>query len=340
MNLYTLCNENGCAAKITNYGGIVVSLEVPDRTGKVGDVVLGYRTLDAYQVKSPYFGALIGRFGNRIADGRFALEGQTYQLAKNDNDVNHLHGGTKGFDKVIWDVEPKQTDRGPALELSYLSEDGEEGYPGNLEVKALYTLTNDNALRLDFTATTDRTTVVNLTHHSYFNLAGEGNGTILDHKLMINADRFTPVNRNLIPTGELRPVKGTPFDFTEPHAIGERINQEDEQLGYGPGYDHNWVLNKSEPDALELAARVEEETSGRILEVLTTEPATQFYSGNFLDGTLTGKTGVQYERRTGFCIEPQHFPDSPNQPEFPSTVLRPGETYRNTIIYRFLTDAK
>jgi aldose 1-epimerase len=336
--LFTLKNANGCETTITTYGGIVTSLKVPDKNGKLGDVVLGFNNLegyvnDTYVGACPYFGALIGRFGNRIADGKFTLEGKTYQLAKNDG-PNHLHGGKVGFDKVVWSAKPLNTQNGPALELKYLSKDGEEGYPGNLDVTAVYTLTNKNELRVDFTATTDKATIANLTHHSYFNLAGEGNGTILDHLVTINAGKFTPVNKTLIPTGELRSVKGTPFDFTKPHTIGERVNAKDEQIKFGLGYDHNWVVNRL-IGGLRKAVKVEEPTTGRVMEVLTTEPGVQFYCGNFLDGSLVGKGGKKYAHRSGFCFEPQHFPDSPNQPKFPSTVLKPGQTYKNTIIYRF-----
>lgn len=332
--LYTLRNANGVEAKITNYGGIVVSLKVPDRTGKLDDVVLGYDNLAGYIKETPYFGCLVGRYGNRIAKGKFTLDGQTYCLATN-NGPNALHGGITGFDKVLWEAETYETEDGPALQLRYTSKDGEEGYPGTLHITAIYTLTDDNALRLEYTATTDKPTIVNLTHHSYFNLAGQGNGDILGHEMMINGDKITPVDATLIPTGELRPVTGTPFDFTKPHTIGERVNQPDEQLKFGGGYDHNWVLNKAFEKELSLAARVTEPTSGRVMEVLTSEPGVQFYCGNFLDGTITGKAGKVYKHRYGFCLEPQHYPDSPNKPQFPSTVLRPGETYLNTIIYKF-----
>jgi len=331
VELFTLRNTNGVEARITNYGGIVTHLFVPDRAGKLGDVVLGYDSLEGYLKSTPYFGCLVGRYGNRIAGGKFTLDGQTYTLAKN-NGPNTLHGGIKGFDKVVWDAKAMETKLGPALELRYVSPDGEEGYPGNLSVTAVYTLTHDNALRLDYSATTDQPTVLNLTHHSYFNLAGAGD--ILGHELMIPADKFTPVNGDLIPTGELRSLAGTPLDFSKSTKIGARINQPDEQLQLGRGYDHNFLLNNSS-GKLVLAARATESTSGRVMEVETTEPATQFYSGNFLDGSITGKGGQVYHQRTGFCIEPQHFPDSPNQPAFPSTVLRPGETYTNTISYRF-----
>ena len=333
VQLYTLRNGHGMEATIMTYGGIVTSLKTPDRNGNFGDVVLGYDSLDGYLKSTPYFGALIGRYGNRIAKGKFSLDGVEYSLATN-NVPNSLHGGVKGFDKVVWTVaEAEVGEHGPELELTYLSKDGEEGYPGNLKVKAEYVLTEDNGLKIKFTATTDKKTVVNLTHHSYFNLRGSGD--ILGHSVQINADKFTPVDATLIPTGELRPVAGTPFDFTTPHLIGERIGQTaDEQLKFGGGYDHNWVLNKKSNE-LSLAARVTEPTSGRVMEVWSTEPATQFYSGNFLDGTITGKGGWTYQFRNGFCFEPQHFPDSPNHPAFPTTVLKPGETYHNTIIYKF-----
>jgi aldose 1-epimerase len=337
VDLYTLRNANGLEAKITNYGGIVVSLKVPDRNGQLGDVVFGFDTLagylsNEYLKSNPYFGALIGRYGNRIGKARFKIADREYTLAAN-NGPNHLHGGIKGFDKVVWEAKSLPGEE-PALELRYTSKDGEEGYPGNLTVTAVCTLTNDNALKLEFTATTDKETVVNLTHHSYFNLAGKGD--ILNHEVMINADEFTPVDSTLIPTGELRPVQGTPFDFRTPTTIGARINQDDEQLKFGKGYDHNWVINKP-MGQLGLMARVYEPGTGRVLEVLSTEPGLQFYTGNFLDGTLKGKDGWVYQFRNGFCMEPQHYPDSPNKPNFPSVVLKPGQVYKNTIIYRFST---
>ena len=332
VELYTLRNRHGMEAQIMTYGGIVTSLKVPDRHGKLDDVVLGYDTLDAYLKSTPYFGALIGRYGNRIAKGQFSLDGVTYTLATN-NGVNALHGGLKGFDKVMWTARPLPTANGPSLILTYVSRNGEEGYPGNLLVTAVYSVTEDNALKVEFTATTDRKTVVNLTHHSYFNLRGSGD--VLGHIVTIPADRFTPVDSGLIPTGELRPVAGTPFDFTTPSAIGARIGQtQDEQIVLGQGYDHNWVLNKQGSE-LSLAAKVHEPLTGRTMEVWTTEPATQFYTGNFLDGTLVGKGGWAYQRRNGFCFEPQHYPDSPNHPAFPSTELKPGDIYSNTIIYKF-----
>jgi aldose 1-epimerase len=333
VDIFTLRNRRGMEARICNYGGIVTSLKVPDRNGQFGDVVLGYDSLDGYIKSSPYFGCLVGRYGNRIAKGKFKLNGQEYTLVTN-NYPNALHGGTRGFDKVVWDAKILATPEGPGLELRYVSKDGEEGYPGNLSVTAVYTLTEDNGLKLDYDATTDKDTVVNLTQHSYFNLAQRGN--ILGHVVMMPADRFTPVDSTLIPTGELRPVQGTPFDFRTPTAIGARIEQDDQQLKFGKGYDHNWVFTKK-LNQLTLLARVTEPTTGRVLEVLSTEPGLQFYSGNFLDGTITGKGGWTYQFRNGFCMEPQHYPDSPNHPAFPTTVLKPGQVYRNTIIYRFST---
>jgi aldose 1-epimerase len=332
VELYTLANSKGMTATIMTYGGIVTSLKAPDKNGQFGDVVLGYDNLDGYLKSTPYFGALIGRYGNRIAHGQFTLDGKTYTLATN-NGVNALHGGLKGFDKVVWTAKPLMTGNGPSLILTYASLDGEEGYPGTLLITATYTVTEDNALRVDFKATTSAKTVVNLTHHSYFNLAGKGD--ILNHVVVINADKFTPVDSGLIPTGELRPVAGTPFDFMTPHAIGERINNtNDQQIAYGGGYDHNWVLNKKSNE-LSLAAEIYELNTGRIMEVWSTSPGCQFYSGNFLDGTITGKGGWTYQFRNGLCFEPQHFPDSPNHPAFPTTVLNPGETYQNTIVYKF-----
>jgi aldose 1-epimerase len=331
VSLYTLRNNNGVEAGICNYGGLVIFLKVPDRKGQFGDVVLGYDYLSDYIKDSPYFGAMIGRYGNRIAKGKFKLNGQDYSLAIN-NGPNALHGGLKGFDKVVWEPRFLASPEGPSLELKYVSKDGEEGYPGKLSVTAFYTLTDDNGLKLEYTATTDKDTVVNLTQHSYFNLAGKGD--ILNHEVMIPADKFTPVDSTLIPNGELRPVERTPFDFRTPTAIGARIGQEDEQLKFGNGYDHNWVINKL-MGKLTLMARVYEPTSGRVLEVLSTEPGLQFYSGNFLDGKNTGKGGWVYQFRNGFCMEPQHYPDSPNQPNFPSVVLKPGQVYRNTIIFKF-----
>jgi len=331
VTLFTLRNNKGAEAGILNYGGLVIFLKVPDRNGHFDDVVLGYDNLADYIKDSPYFGAMIGRYGNRIAKGKFTLDGKEYSLAIN-NGPNALHGGIKGFDKVVWEPKVLATLDGPSLELRYTSKDGEEGYPGTLTVKATYTLTEDNALKLEFTATTDEDTVLNLTQHSYFNLAGKGD--ILNHQVTIPADKFTPVDSTLIPTGELKPVDGTPFDFRTPTAIGARIGQDDEQLKFGGGYDHNWVVNKP-MGQLGLMGRVYEPTTGRVLEVFSTEPGLQFYTGNFLDGKLTGKGGWAYQFRNGFCMEAQHYPDSPNQPNFPSVVLKPGEVYRNTIIFKF-----
>lgn len=337
--LFTLKNKRGAEARISNYGGIIVSLKIPDRRGKLDDVVLGYDKLEGYlRNNSPFFGAVIGRYGNRIAKGRFTLNGVEYALATNDG-ANHLHGGIKGFDKVVWDATPLPTKAGASVELRYLSRDGEEGYPGNLDVKVVYTLTNNNELEIVYSATTDKDTVVNLTQHSYFNLAGQGNSTILNHELTIDADRFTPIDAGLIPTGELRSVKGTPFDFTRSTAIGAHINEADEQLKFGKGYDHNWVLNRRE-EGLRRAARAYEPQTGRVMEVWTTEPGLQFYSGNFLDGTITGKEGKVYGQRFGFCLETQHFPDSPNKPQFPSTVLAKGGRYHTTTLYRFTTQER
>jgi aldose 1-epimerase len=331
--IYTLRNSKGMEARIMTYGGIVQSLKVPDKNGKLGDVVLGYDDLDGYLKASPYFGALVGRYGNRIGGAKFTLEGKTYTLATN-NGPNSLHGGIKGFDKVVWKATSLMTADGPALQLTYFSKDGEEGFPGNLKVTAVYTLTDNNELRLDFTATTDKPTVCNLTHHSYFNLAGQGNGDILGHEVYINSDKTTPVDKELITTGKFASVDGTPFDFRKPTTIGARINDPDTQLQYGPGYDHNWVINKP-MGKLGLQARVYEPTSGRVMEVFSTEPGLQFYTGNSLDGSITGKGGKVYQRRTGFCMEPQHYPDSPNKPMFPTTELKPDQAFQNTIIYKF-----
>jgi aldose 1-epimerase len=333
VDLYTLKNRNGMEVKIINFGGIVTSLKVPDRSGKIDDVVLGFSDPADYQKTHPFFGTAVGRYANRIAKGRFTLNGVDYKLAVN-NGENHLHGGIKGFDKVIWTAQEVKTAAGPAVRLTYLSKDGEEGYPGNLQVTMVYTLTNKNELRIDYTATTDKDTVINLTHHSYFNLAGEGNGDILKHRLLLNADRFTPTDAGSIPTGELRSVRGTPFDFLNWHDIGERINDDDEQIKFGAGYDHNYVIN-GRMGVLRKAATVIEPTSGRMMEVLTTEPGIQLYTGNFLDGTLTGKSGKAYQRRSGFCLETQHYPDSPNKPNFPTTTLKKGATFKSTTIYHF-----
>jgi aldose 1-epimerase len=334
VDIYTLTNSRGVEARIMTYGGIVVSLKVPDRNGKLNDVVLGYDNLDEYVSKnSPYFGALIGRYGNRIANARFSLDGKVYTLAKNDG-ANHIHGGIKGFDKVVWQAHELKNNNKVGLRLTYLSKDGEEGYPGNLSVTVVYTLTDNNELKIDYSASTDKDTVVNLTSHSYFNLAGAGTGNILGHEVMINADRFTPVVKGLIPTGALSSVKGTPLDFTVPTVIGARIDQQNDQLILAGGYDHNWVLNKS-GSSLTLAARVYEPTTGRIMEVYTTEPGLQFYTGNFLDGSNIGKGGKPYLKRYAFCMEAQHFPDSPNEPKFPTSELKPGQKYAQTTVYKF-----
>jgi aldose 1-epimerase len=333
VDLYTLRNTRGAEATITNYGAIVVSLKVPDRNGRFDDVVLGFSDFNGYLKNDPYFGAIVGRYGNRIAKGRFTLNGVEYKLAVN-NGENHLHGGIKGFDKVVWTGRDMKSKAGPAVVLTYLSKDGEEGYPGNLNVRVVYTLTNNNELKIDYSATTDKDTVTNITHHSYFNLAGEGNGDILNHLVTINASRFVPTDAGSIPTGELKRVAGTPFDFLKATAIGARIDQDDEQLKFGRGYDHTWVIN-GRPGTMRLAATAYEATSGRVMQVWTTEPGMQFYTGNFLDGTLTGKSGKIYPRRSGFCFETQHYPDSPNQPSFPTTTLRQGAVYKSTTIYRF-----
>jgi aldose 1-epimerase len=334
VELYTLTNANGMQAGIITYGGTVVSLTAPDRNGKYADVVLGMDDLAGYMKATAFFGALIGRYGNRIGHAQFSLDGNTYKLPANDNG-NMLHGGPAGFDKRVWSAMPGSSADGQTLELTYVSKDGEAGFPGTLTSKVVYTLTAKNELKIDYSATTDKPTVVNLTNHSYFNLAGQGESDILGHEVMIDADRYTPVDDHLIPTGELRPVAGTPFDFTKPTAIGARIEANDEQIRFGKGYDHNWVLNKA-AGGLTKAAEVHEAKSGRVMEVWTTEPALQFYTGNFLDGTLKGK-GKTYIRRGAFCMETQHYPDSPNKPAFPSTELKPGETYRTTTLYRFST---
>ncbi|GGG52098.1 aldose epimerase family protein [Hymenobacter glacieicola] len=337
VQLYTLTNAHGLKATITTYGGTLTSLLTPDKNGQLGDVVLGFDNLEGYTSESylkegPYFGALIGRYGNRIAKGKFTLDGKEYTLAKN-NGANTLHGGKKGFDKVVWQAQPGTSADGQTLTLTYLSKDGEEGYPGNLTVKVVYTLTNDDALRLDYSATTDKATPLNLTNHSYFNLNHGQAKNALDHVLTLKADRFTVVDATLIPTGELRPVQGTPMDFRQPHAIGERIAQ---VPGEAPGgYDHNWVLADKLRTTPEVAATVYEPVSGRTMEVLTDQPGVQFYSGNFLKGNLTGKGNTAYVKNYGFCLETQHFPDSPNQPTFPSTILQPGQTFHSTTEYRF-----
>ena len=329
-DLYVLTNKNGMQAAITNFGATLVMLKVPDRKGNLADIVEGYDDVQGYAAGANFFGATIGRYGNRIAGAQFKLDGVTYKLAAN-NRPNHLHGGPKGFNKVYWEGKDVSKPDSPAVQFTYLSKDGEEGYPGNLNVKVTYTLTPKNEIRIDYSATTDKDTVVNLTNHSYFNLAGSGD--ILGHEVVIHASHTTPVDRTLIPTGELAPVKGTPFDFTTATTVGARIAQENEQLKFGGGYDHNWVLdNKS--GKLAPAVEVYEPTSGRVMVISTTEPGMQFYSGNFLDG-VKGKGGASYARRSAFCFEPQHFPDSPNKPAFPSTELKPGKEYKSTTVYKF-----
>jgi len=326
LSTYTLTNTLGFEVSVTNYGGAVTSLKTPDRHGNFGDIVLGFETLDEYVHNPRYFGALIGRHANRIARGRFSLNGVEYQLPCN-NGANHLHGGFKGFDKHVWDV--RESER--TLYLTYFSKDGEEGYPGNVRTEVDYTLL-DNELRVDYRATTDRDTLVNLTNHSYFNLRGDG--TVLDHQLVLNADNFTPVSKDLIPSGEIRSVEGTPMDFRKGKAIGVQIRDAYDQLGFTGGYDHNFVLNDYD-GSLRFAGRVYESSTGRVLEVLTTQPGMQFYSGNFLDGSLVGRNRVTYVKYAGLCLEPQHFPDAPNHSSFPSTVLRPGEEYKQTTVFRF-----
>jgi aldose 1-epimerase len=333
VELYVLTNRSGVEVRAMTYGAIITSIRVPDRNGQLGDIVLGFDTLEGYLKDSPYFGALVGRYGNRIARGQFVLDGTTYKLAIN-NPPNHLHGGVKGFDKQLWSARPLDGPEGVGVAFKRLSPDGEEGYPGNLNATVTYTLTDKNELVVNYEATTDKPTPVNLTQHTYFNLAGTGD--ILAHELMLNADRYTPVDATLIPTGELAPVDGTPFDFRKSTAIGSRITQTNPQLKNGNGYDHNWVLNRT-GTGLQTAARVLEASTGRTLEVATTEPGVQFYTGNFLDGSLKGKSETAYQRRTGFCLETQHFPDSPNHPAFPTTILKPGQTYSSRTVFTFGT---
>jgi aldose 1-epimerase len=333
VDRYTLTNAKGASVQIITLGGTVTSIKVPDRTGALGEVTLGFDTLDGYLKPHPFFGVLVGRYGNRIGKATFTLDGTTYTLAKN-NGENSLHGGRKGFDKYVWKARDLTSKDGLAIELTHVSPDGDEGFPGKLTATVVYTWTDANGLRIDYTATTDKPTVVNLTNHAYFNLSSGAAATILDHQLMLGAETFTPVDKGLIPIGEQRPVKGTPFDFTTPHKIGERIDAPgDEQIQFGGGYDHNFVLKGA--SGMRLAARVTEPTSGRVMEVTTTEPGVQFYTGNFLDGTIVGRGGKAYGKRSGFCLETQHFPDSPNKKEFPTVVLRPGETYKTTTQYTF-----
>ncbi len=335
VDLYTLSNPSGMKAKITNYGGIVTELHVPDKNGNNGDVVLGYDKLSSYIEASPYFGCITGRYANRIAKGRFTIDGTEYKLATNNGD-NHLHGGVAGLDKKVWSAKEVKGVGRAGIEFSYLSPDGEEGYPGNVHCKVTYWLTVQNEIEIQYEATTDKSTHLNLTHHSYFNLAGAGSGDILNHEVELFADKFVPTDASNIPLGELAPVKGTPFDFLTPHKIGARIGENNQQLKVGLGYDHNWVIN-STGKGIELAARVTEEKSGRIMEVLTDQPGIQFYTGNFLDGSNVGKGGNVYKHRNAFCLETQKFPDSPNNPSYPSSLLEPGQTYRHVCIYRFST---
>ena len=332
-SLFTLTNANGVSISVSDYGGIVTQLMVPDKNGKAADVTLGYNSAERYVENSPYFGAIVGRYGNRIAKAVFSLEGVTYKLAVN-NGENNLHGGIKGFDKVMWNVKEKTAPGAVGLELSYVSKDGEEGFPGTLSVTANYRLTDANEFKIDYLAKTDKTTIVNLTQHAYFNLKGEGNGDILDHEVMLNADAYTPVSETLIPTGEIASVKATPMDFTSPRKVGDRIEADFQQLKFGAGYDHNWVINQKAKGQLTLAGAVYEPKSGRLMEVFTTEPGVQLYCGNFLDGMI-GKSGKPYGRRSGLCLETQHFPDSPNKPQFPTVVLKPGDTYKTTTVYKF-----
>ena len=343
VEIFTLRNANGIEVRAITYGGIIVSLRTPDRDGHFDDIVLGYDDLEGYLTETPYFGAIIGRYGNRIAGGSFTLDGESYDLATN-NGPNHLHGGVRGFDKVVWGAESFVGQDGVGVVFRYASPDGEEGYPGTLEARVTYTLTDDDLLVIDYHATTDRATPVNLTQHTYFNLAGDGSGDILAHEIQLDASNYTPVDSTLIPTGEIASVAGTPFDFTTPAAIGEHIGQADQQLVNGLGYDHNFVLDRSggiqmegPAPGLDLypAARVHEPTTERTLEIYTTEPGIQFYSGNFLDGSITGKAGHVYHHRYGFCLETQHYPDSPNQPGFPSTILWPGEEYVSRTVWAF-----
>ncbi len=335
VDLYTLTNAKGAEATISTWGGVIVSLKMPDRNGVMGDIVLGFDKFEDYLKPPPYFGAIIGRYANRIAHGKFTLGGVEYTLAKN-NGENALHGGAQGFDKKLWFAKAGALE---SLVLNYTSADGEEGYPGNLAVTVTYTLTDNNEMQIDYAATTDKDTVLNLTNHSYFNLAGQGVGDVLSHQVTIYADKFTPVDKGLIPTGELRSVAGSPFDFRQPHAIGERIDSRDEQLAIAQGYDHNFVLNGGGA-SLNTVAKVTEPKSGRVMEVVTTEPGLEFYTGNHLDGTLTGKGGKVYGPRAAFCMETQHFPDSPNRPDFPRVVLNRGVQYQSTTIYRFSTDSR
>lgn len=332
-DIYTLTNNNGMKIKITNFGGALTELWIPDKYGKMEDVTLGYSSPEGYEKDDCFLGFIIGRYANRIGNAKFTLGGVEYMLTPN-NGPNLLHGGKGGFNTVLWEAEGIQTEDNVSVILTYLSKDGDQGFPGNLTATVKYTLTNDNEIQIDYSAVSDKITIVNLTSHAYFNLSGQGSGDILKHEVFINANAFTPTDDTAIPTGEMRSVEGTPFDFTKPKRIGEHINAEEEQIILGRGYDHNWVLNKT-ADEMSLAVRAFDPVSGRVLEVMTTEPGVQFYSGNFLDGSIVGKDYKRYEKRSGFCLETQHFPDSPNKPEFPSTELKVGETYSSKTIYKF-----
>ncbi len=333
VDLYTMVNANGMEVRASNYGGIITALLVPDGSGKVTDITLGLKSFDDYVKNPPYFGAIIGRYGNRIARGQFKIDGQTYKLPKNDG-PNTLHGGVKGFDKVVWQAEPFEKEDSVGVIFTYTSKDGEEGFPGNLQTRVTYTLTDNNELSFDYHATTDKPTVVNLTQHAYFNLAGDGSGDVLGHEFTIFANEYTPVNKGLIPTGKIEPVTDTPFDFRNKVVLGSRINDTHPQVKLAGGFDHNFVIRRKQP-GLTLAARVSEPTTRRVMEVHTTEPGVQFYTGNFLDDKLASKSGKPYAKHSGFCLETQHYPDSPNQPEFPSTVLKPGEEYNSRTVYTF-----
>lgn len=333
VDLYTLTNPQGMEVRAITLGGIITSIRVPDKDGKFDDVALGFDSLDGYVKNPPFLGAIIGRYGNRIGKGRFTLDGKTYTLAIN-NKPNHLHGGIKGFDKAVWKAESFKKDDAVGVAFTHMSPDGDEGYPGALSMRVTYTLTAGNSIEVDYEATTDKATPVNMTQHTYFNLAGDGSRDVLDHVMTIHASRYTPVDSTLIPTGDLASVEGTPFDFRMPAPIGARIGANDTQIKYGNGYDHNFVIDRTD-DGLVPAAHVVEPTTGRVLDVSTTEPGMQFYTGNFLDGSVTGKSGHVYKQRMGFCLETQHFPDSPNKPNFPNTILRPGETYRSKTVFAF-----
>jgi aldose 1-epimerase len=333
VTLYTLTNSNGLEMKVLNYGCVVVSLKIPDRNGRLDDIVLGFDSIEQYVSESPFFGAIVGRYGNRIAAGTFVLDGVTYKLAIN-NGPNHLHGGIKAFDKVLWNIEENNSSEGPSLKFTYTSKDGEEGYPGTLNVTIIYTLTHDNKFKINYRATTDKKTIINLSQHSYFNFSGDAKRSILDHEIMLNADRFVAIDATSIPTGELKQVDGTPFDFRQPIRVGERIDSDDPQIINGQGYDHTFVFNEGVSNGRAVAASLYDPETGRYMEIFTREPGVQFYSGNFLKG-YKGKNGAVYHKRFGLCLETQHFPDSPNHPEFPTVVLSPDEVYETETSYRF-----